>query len=127
MSTPRPRPTVVTSPRSEITSPLSSTRRNGISTATLLSNGADSDISPSGHPQCHGSYAEMSCEAGNRAVSKSGTGAVSDPATARPGAVSDPGTARPAAVSDPGTLQGAGPVRPPVNFLRKAGRHVHGE
>src|SRR5579859_4280888 len=60
MSTPRPRPTVVTSPRSEITSPLSSTRRKGVSTATLPSIGADRDISPSGHPPCHGSYTEMS-------------------------------------------------------------------
>src|SRR5580693_8802933 len=55
MSTPEPRPTVVTSPRSAMTSPPSSMRRNGVSTRTLPSSGAVSDISPSGYPPCHGS------------------------------------------------------------------------
>src|ERR1700722_1949491 len=54
MSTPWPRPTVVTASRSGKTSPVSSIRRNGVSTEALPSIGAVTKVLPPGYPRVTG-------------------------------------------------------------------------
>ena len=55
-STARPRPTVVTSPASGTTSPVSSTRMKGVSTTGLLPIGAVSNPSPMSYPGARPAY-----------------------------------------------------------------------
>src|SRR5580700_5422113 len=109
MSTPRPRPTVVTSPRSEITSPLSSTRRNGVSTTTSR---LTEPIVISHHPvtpSVTGLTPRCRLEGKLRPVPNQDTG------PSRTKTPAHPDGETPARL-EARHVPGSGPVRPPVNF-----------
>src|SRR6516164_7358960 len=135
MSTPRPRPTVVTSPRSGKTSPPSSARRNGVSTADPPSIGAVTKVLPPGYPPCHGGHLTPG------APVIPATSVTRDPSTSSHQYSMDaPSTpfqrhergihvvsTEPEQTPDPRVVSGAAGRAGPGKLPAKPGRHMHGE